>query len=160
MKIRKILSNVSKITLKSVAMAWLLPLTIKYNTSMPKIVFAKLSEGNLGKYVKQMIIIDPHQTALVSTDEFKKAILHEYRHHWQWTHRHKEFIWWMEHKDLYRLCYHGTPIEIDARRFEKTNGKLDDSFIFDKMLLDKIKEAAKNESIQDYCQYWDMQLPW
>ena len=128
----------------------LVKLSIKYNTNLPKLVLGKKEGPYIGHYdyLNHVILLDPNK--LHGHKAFLNALYHEFRHHWQWTYKHRDYMWWIEHYNLYKILYMDTPIEIDARLFasnkESYNGK-----VFDILPIEKVEQAYRQGSLMNAC---------
>lgn len=129
----------------------LINLSIKYNTSLPKLVLGKKEGPYIGHYdyLNHVILLDPNK--LHGQKEFFNALYHEFRHHWQWTHKHRDYMWWMDHYDeLYKELYWFAPIEIDARLFASNEGSYNGE-VFDLLPIEKVEQAYQQGSLMNAC---------
>ena len=128
----------------------LINLSIKYNTSLPKLVLGKKEGPYIGHYdyLNHVILLDPNK--LYGQKEFFNALHHEFRHHWQWTHHRKDYMWWIEHYDLYKTIYPYSTIELDARLFS-SNEEFDNDEIFDLFPTEKVEQAYQQGFLMEAC---------
>ena len=113
-----------------------------YNTPIPKLSFKQKEDRFVGHYDYEdnEIVIDLRKVN--NGDELTIAILHEFRHHWQWYHHRDYYIWWIEdkHYDFYNSIYPYPTIETDALRFSMSFGKKDDLEVFKCLPRKKLEE--------------------
>lgn len=130
----------------------LIRLSKKYNTSLPKLVLDKKEGSYIGHYDYEThtILLDPNK--LHGYRDYMIALRHEFRHHWQWTHHHKDYMWWIEHYDIYESLYPYSIIEIDARLFS-SNEELDNDEIFEIFPTEKVEQAYQQGFLMEACKY-------
>ena len=104
-------------------------LSYKHRTHVPLVIpFPVKRDTNKGRTVAGAIIV--LNTGYLRKVDFnweviKKTVYHEYRHAWQLVYHTKVFIWWGQHRGLYKRHYRDDvcAIEADARAFGNSLGK-------------------------------------
>lgn len=128
----------------------LISLSKKYNTKLPKLVLGKKEGPYIGHYDYETHTILLDFDKLHGYHDYMIALRHEFRHHWQWTHHRKDYMWWIEHYDLYKTIYPYSTIELDARLFS-SNEEFDNDEIFDLFPIEKVEQAYQQGFLMEAC---------
>lgn len=115
-------------------------LSNKYNVEMPRLKTYQLGKGLYGKHIKGEIRVDVANCG--SWEEVEKTIYHEFRHEWQHKYYENTVAFFAAHPDYGKFgeFYRNSLIELDARRFENTFGKLDGISIIEAIAPGKLEE--------------------
>lgn len=111
------------------AQATVTVLAFKYRTHVPLVIpFPVKRDTNKGRTIAGAIIvlnIGYLRKVDFNWEVIKKTVYHEYRHVWQLVYHTKVFIWWGQHRELYKRYYMDNvcAIEADARAFGNSLGK-------------------------------------
>ena len=73
---------------------------------------------------------------LDTSKEIRATVMHEFRHAWQYTHYENQAKYWSHWRkineaniNIGKCAYWFSPLELDANRFAKSEGRLDDNSI-------------------------------
>lgn len=126
---RALINFIHLLIIVVMAQITVIKLSYKHRTHVPLVIpFPVKRDTNKGRTVAGAIIV--LNTGYLRKVDFnwkviKKTVYHEYRHAWQLVYHTKVFIWWGQHRELYKRYYMDNvcAIEADARAFGNSLGK-------------------------------------
>lgn len=126
---RALINFIHLLIIVVMAQITVIKLSYKHRTHVPLVIpFPVKRDTNKGRTVAGAIIV--LNTGYLRKVDFnweviKKTVYHEYRHAWQLIYHTKVFIWWGQHRELYKRYYMDNvcAIEADARAFGDSLGK-------------------------------------
>lgn len=126
---RALINFIHLLIIVVMAQITVIKLSYKHRTHVPLVIpFPVKRDTNKGRTVAGAIIV--LNTGYLRKVDFnweviKKTVYHEYRHVWQLIYHTKVFIWWGQHRELYKRYYMDNvcAIEADARAFGDSLGK-------------------------------------
>lgn len=126
---RALINFIHLLIIVVMAQITVIKLSYKHRTHVPLVIpFPVKRDTNKGRTVAGAIIvlnIGYLRKVDFNWEVIKKTVYHEYRHAWQLVYHTKVFIWWGQHRELYRRYYMDNvcAIEADARAFGNSLGK-------------------------------------
>ena len=129
MRMRAILDFINIFITVVLAQATVIKLSYKYRTHVPVVLPWRVSkETNKGRTFGGLIIVLNTRYLKEVNYEWKvvaHTVYHEYRHVWQLVYHTGVFLWWGQHRKLYKCMYRHPicSIEADAFAFGDSLGK-------------------------------------
>ncbi len=124
----------------------------KYGVDNVPVYISTLKEGTYGAYAssKKVIRLDYWQITKDKQSVYK-TLLHEFRHHWQASCYKELNLWWMKHREFYEDIYYYSLIELDARRFAKSDGQIDSPEILTNFPVEKLDRYLLDGTLERRC---------
>ena len=126
---RAILDFIYMLVIVVMAQAMVTILAFKHRTHVPIVIPWKVSrDTTMGWTIAGLfIVLNTRYLKEVNYewDVVAHTVYHEYRHVWQLVYHTKVFIWWGQHRELYKRHYRDDvcAIEADARAFGDSLGE-------------------------------------